>query len=64
MAPLFLLQVMVRVYKRKSARGQYGMDNLHAAISKVSSDDKRKRKADDKKAGKDWLSPFLARHPN
>jgi len=132
---------MVRVYKRKSARGQYGVDNLHAAISKVSSGEMSKRKAesvygvprktlsqhlnghvkvpgslgrfkpvlshnyekalvdhavtlqqmlfgltttdfrklafdiaeklelthpfnkDDKKAGKDWLSSFLARHP-
>ena len=37
---------MVRVYKRKSARGQYGMDNLHAAIAKVSSGEMSKRKAE------------------
>lgn len=34
---------MVRVYKRKSAREQYGMDNLHA---KVSSGEISKRKAE------------------
>jgi len=46
MAHCYLLQIMVRVYKRKSARAQYGMDNLHAAISKVSSGEMSKRKAE------------------
>jgi len=46
MVPCFFLQIMVRVYKRKSARGKYGMDNLHAAISKVSSGEMSKRKAE------------------
>jgi len=37
---------MVRHYKRKTTRGEYGVDNINAAVAKVKSGEMSKRKAE------------------